>query len=250
MKVTPDHPIYVDGRGWVEAEDVVLGDRLRRRDGEWTSVLAIERVVLAEPEWVYNLTVAGVHTYFVLEVGVLVHNCSPRHGINYTGPQGGFRNTHVKSRDAGARAMGEYYALGGQKRSDALAFFDGLKAKYLDNPYKGKDYAPTLEDMLKSNRLEAGQDYIYAIDLRGNIRLYLEGELGPYPRHSFLVKGENVYGAGHMTFERTSTGWRVDTINASSGHYHDSHLFGSKFQPYLGELLQNLNLPVSWGDRF
>ncbi len=75
MKVTPDHPIFVDGRGWVEAENVTLGDRLRRKDGGWVNVLAIERVVLDEPEWVYNFTVAGVHTYFVLEVGVLVHNC-------------------------------------------------------------------------------------------------------------------------------------------------------------------------------
>jgi hypothetical protein len=37
-------------------------------------VLAIERIKLAEPEPVYNFTVKGPHTYFVLEVGVLVHN--------------------------------------------------------------------------------------------------------------------------------------------------------------------------------
>jgi hypothetical protein len=40
-------------------------------------VLAIERVVLDAPVGVYNFTVAGMHTYFVLEVGVLVHNCGP-----------------------------------------------------------------------------------------------------------------------------------------------------------------------------
>ncbi len=50
MEVTPDHPIYVDGRGWVEAEDVVLGDRLRRRDGEWASVLAVERVARSDTQ--------------------------------------------------------------------------------------------------------------------------------------------------------------------------------------------------------
>ncbi len=33
------------------------------------------RQVLNESVWVYNFTVAGVHTYFVFEVGVLVHNC-------------------------------------------------------------------------------------------------------------------------------------------------------------------------------
>jgi hypothetical protein len=36
-------------------------------------VLAIERVELDEPQLVYNLTVKGTHTYFVLEAGVLVH---------------------------------------------------------------------------------------------------------------------------------------------------------------------------------
>jgi SAM-dependent methyltransferase len=56
---------------------VTAGDRLRRIDGGWAAVLAIERVVLDAPVGVYNFTVAGVHTYFVLEVGVLVHNCFP-----------------------------------------------------------------------------------------------------------------------------------------------------------------------------
>ncbi len=51
-----------------------MGDRLRRADGGMARVLAIERVDLAEPELVYNFTVKGPHTYFVLEVGVLVHN--------------------------------------------------------------------------------------------------------------------------------------------------------------------------------
>ncbi len=77
MEVTPDHPIYVEGKGWVKAEDLAEGDRLRRIDGGWARVLAIERVVLDEPVLVYNFTVKGVHTYFVLEVGVLVHNCDP-----------------------------------------------------------------------------------------------------------------------------------------------------------------------------
>ncbi len=75
MEVTPNHPIYIEGRGWVNAEDVAVGDSLRRKDGGFAQVLAIERVVLDAPEMVYNFTVKGVHTYFVLEVGVLVHNC-------------------------------------------------------------------------------------------------------------------------------------------------------------------------------
>ncbi len=78
MEVTPDHPLYIEGRGWVAAEDVAVGDSLRRKDGGFAQVLSIERVILDEPEWVYNFTVRGLHTYFVLEAEVLVHNCGGR----------------------------------------------------------------------------------------------------------------------------------------------------------------------------
>jgi hypothetical protein len=82
----------VEGRGWIDAEEVVLGDRLRRKDGGWARVLAVEQIVLAAPQMVYNFTVAGAHTYFVLEVGVLVHNCLPTRPNGYTGPPGGYKN--------------------------------------------------------------------------------------------------------------------------------------------------------------
>ncbi len=75
MEVTPNHPLYIESRGWVNAEDVAIGDSLRRKDGGFAQVLSIERVVLDRPEVVYNFTVKGLHTYFVLDVGVLVHNC-------------------------------------------------------------------------------------------------------------------------------------------------------------------------------
>jgi hypothetical protein len=96
MEITPDHPVYVEGKGWLWAENpstslrasLAVGDRLRRADGGWAKVLAVERVKLAEPELVYNFTVKGPHTCFVLEVGVLVHNDTsnfwdPVIGANY-----------------------------------------------------------------------------------------------------------------------------------------------------------------------
>jgi hypothetical protein len=81
MQVTSDHPVYVEGQGWLWAENLSIGDRLRRADGGYARVLAIERIELAEPEPVYNFTVKGPHTYFVLEVGVLVHNDRPDCGL-------------------------------------------------------------------------------------------------------------------------------------------------------------------------
>ena len=63
MTVTRNHPIYVEGRGWVDAEDLALGDTLRRKDGGIATILAIDHVSLDTPQVVYNLTVAGVPCY-------------------------------------------------------------------------------------------------------------------------------------------------------------------------------------------
>ncbi|MCP4934364.1 MAG: hypothetical protein GY927_09205, partial [bacterium] len=46
------HLIYVKGVGWVNAEDLSVGDRLRRADGGFATVLVIERAVLGVPEMV------------------------------------------------------------------------------------------------------------------------------------------------------------------------------------------------------
>ncbi len=78
LNVTANHPIYIENQGWLNAENLSIGDRLRRADGGMARVLAIERVALDEAQLVYNFTVKGPHTYFVLEVGVLVHNCGPQ----------------------------------------------------------------------------------------------------------------------------------------------------------------------------
>ncbi|MCP4371954.1 MAG: hypothetical protein GY797_28125, partial [Deltaproteobacteria bacterium] len=75
LNVTADHPLYIENQGWLNAENLSVGDRLRRADGGMARVLAIERIVLDDAQLVYNFTVKGPHTYFVLEVGVLVHNC-------------------------------------------------------------------------------------------------------------------------------------------------------------------------------
>jgi hypothetical protein len=35
MEITPDHPVYVEGKGWLWAENLAVGDRLRRADGTY-----------------------------------------------------------------------------------------------------------------------------------------------------------------------------------------------------------------------
>ncbi|CAM2070466.1 VCBS repeat-containing protein [Sulfidibacter corallicola] len=63
IETTTEHPFYVDGQGWVEAEDLEAGDRLVTRAGQISEVDAIsfEKGSFR----VYNFEVETAHTYYV-----------------------------------------------------------------------------------------------------------------------------------------------------------------------------------------
>ena len=77
MVCTPEHPIYVQGQGWVPAGMLTKDDLVVTRNG---SPLKITSISWQRDEkygfTVYNLTVANDHTYFtgVADGGVWVHN--------------------------------------------------------------------------------------------------------------------------------------------------------------------------------
>ncbi|MGV9567088.1 ricin-type beta-trefoil lectin domain protein [Streptomyces sp. NPDC003480] len=77
---TIGHRVYVAGHGWVHVSDLRVGDRLRTADGALQSVAALRDRPGLAPRWVYDLTVDGLHTFYVRPQGghsrdVLVHNC-------------------------------------------------------------------------------------------------------------------------------------------------------------------------------
>jgi hypothetical protein len=76
IRTTLKHPFYVIGRGWIEAESLEPGDQLRTPEGGTAEVTGVRLTGTVEP--VYNLEVAGHHTYFVAtddeQKTVLVHN--------------------------------------------------------------------------------------------------------------------------------------------------------------------------------
>jgi len=78
VRVTPNHPFYVNNSGWTAAGNLKVGDRLLSTAGLPASVTAIEDFGEVEP--VFNLQVADDHTYFVQpglnSPPVLVHNDS------------------------------------------------------------------------------------------------------------------------------------------------------------------------------
>ena len=74
IQTTFNHPFYVVGKGFVRAGKLEVGDEILTSEGQKISIEKIEIEVLAEPVYVYNFTVEDFHTYFVSELGVLVHN--------------------------------------------------------------------------------------------------------------------------------------------------------------------------------
>jgi Pretoxin HINT domain/Novel toxin 21 len=72
---TWNHDFWVDDQGqWIRADRLNRGDDLLAPDGEWVNVVSTnERSAFRR---VHNLTIEGVHTYFVLAGNqpVLVHN--------------------------------------------------------------------------------------------------------------------------------------------------------------------------------
>jgi hypothetical protein len=78
---TPGHRYFVVGRGWITAAHLHVGDLLVTSDGAKQPVSALHGLPVTSPREVYDLTVDGLHTFFVAGRGsdsenVLVHNCA------------------------------------------------------------------------------------------------------------------------------------------------------------------------------
>ena len=79
MEVTPEHPVYIEGKGWLWGrEPVDWRPAASAPMAAWRRCWRSSDVSWMSREVVYNFTVKGPHTYFVLEAGVLVHNCGPQ----------------------------------------------------------------------------------------------------------------------------------------------------------------------------
>lgn len=75
---TSGHKFFVIGRGWTLASDLRPGDSLRTPGASPRTVAAVLDRDASAPQTVYDLTVAGLHTFYAVagSTPVLVHNCS------------------------------------------------------------------------------------------------------------------------------------------------------------------------------
>ena len=71
---TVDHPFYVQGRGFVEAGKLLVGDKLLDVNGNVLLVENLDVELTDDSVKVYNFQVEDYHTYHVSGFGVLVHN--------------------------------------------------------------------------------------------------------------------------------------------------------------------------------
>ena len=75
LETTDEHPLYVEGRGFVKAKEVGIGSSIVTRAGPSAKVVGVEADVRRAT--VYNFTVDEFHNYFVGSQALWVHNTSP-----------------------------------------------------------------------------------------------------------------------------------------------------------------------------
>ena len=83
IQCTETHPFQVKGRGWVNAIDLAPNDIVYTKDWNTATVKSVNLLELDEPVEVFNFEVEDCHTYFVGELGVLVHNACQHTKSNY-----------------------------------------------------------------------------------------------------------------------------------------------------------------------
>ncbi|NEW08590.1 hypothetical protein GK047_21555 [Paenibacillus sp. SYP-B3998] len=63
ITTSEEHPIWVSGKGWVEAKNIRKGDSLEISNG---STLPVEQILITkEYAKLYNFRVQDFHTYYV-----------------------------------------------------------------------------------------------------------------------------------------------------------------------------------------
>lgn len=75
IETTIGHPFWVENKGWVEANDLHVGDKLYTKKDKFLAVQSLETNFVSTE--VYNFEVADNHNYFVSKNFILVHNPCP-----------------------------------------------------------------------------------------------------------------------------------------------------------------------------
>lgn len=108
VTATDNHPFWVpELNEWLDATDLDKGNWLQTSAGTRVQITAVERTTVLDAT-VHNLTVAGVHTYYVLAgaTPVLVHNCNLGDYADSVRNESGVKFTSEYTSPSGAKYYG------------------------------------------------------------------------------------------------------------------------------------------------
>ncbi|GKU75950.1 hypothetical protein L3i20_v203470 [Paenibacillus sp. L3-i20] len=142
IETTDNHPFWVEGKGWVFADELLVGDKLQKADGSNLTIDKVEFVKLDEPVTVYNFTVADFHTYYVTDLGIWVHNTECGYKDITVGKSVKNVSTNVKRADFESSLMGDGWTKTVTKDGSATIYSkDGAKYVVRDKSNQGQPTA-------------------------------------------------------------------------------------------------------------
>jgi len=131
-RITAEHPVWLQGRGWTPAGQVQVDDVLA---GERLDSLVIANEAVPESVRVYNFTVARTANYFAGMVPVWVHNASPcaleldsKPWAALKPKEKGFRgevSVYDELTEGGYKTVGNSFDPKSKNLNDAFADWDG-----------------------------------------------------------------------------------------------------------------------------
>jgi hypothetical protein len=185
IETTDNHPFWAEGKGWVFADELQVGDKLQKADGSNLTIDKVEFVKLDEPVTVYNFTVADFHTYYVTDLSIWVHNtnCSVNRVTGLLGKMPEFSGS-TRERLLSAVQNGDLRKIVNELYRPGAKVGDGGTASILTKEFyegssthlqKAQDRVKQLNDLAKSGKLGLNDlDILDALrdDLENAIRLF------------------------------------------------------------------------------
>jgi hypothetical protein len=131
---TANHPIWVEGSDWTDADELEVGDVTVGVNGERRAITGVIDYGWLAEHTVYNLSVANVHTFMVGSIGAatLVHNSSPQCPIDWAK-----QNRHIPGTAEAAAAAKKFprsmfFGAASAKKAIQMAVARGTPVKKRD----------------------------------------------------------------------------------------------------------------------
>ncbi|KUO06745.1 RICIN domain-containing protein [Streptomyces sp. DSM 15324] len=138
---TAGHKVYVAERGWRLVSELRAGDALRSPDGSLHTVGALRDRTGLKASRVYDLTVDGLHTFYVRTEGfrpddLLVHNCmNLADELLYPQTQAHTLSKHVRPTPGEARAFAEENLRNGREPINSVWVSEEIAQQGVDRAF-------------------------------------------------------------------------------------------------------------------